>query len=506
MARGFVRRPESGGKVWLYSAPEATQKNQVRDARWGDYLNHSPADEPGWRKIKWGDETYFIEESHIAPDRPLEMIFVDVGQGDGCILVSPEVDEQEKIVLIDAGPASNMFNFVKWRFGKLENTFRFHAAVITHSDLDHYRGFQKLFTHENVEFEHVFHNGLVERTGDDLLGASDSSGDYITGLVQTNAQMKQLMSNEKNRGAMKYPELMDAALTSTRVGAITMLSTQHGTVEEGRTWLPGFAPSDGEASIEVVGPVVETLANGKKALRWFGDKIGAGSPSTGKTKNGHSVLLRLTIGELRILFGGDLNKPAEDFLLRHYGEIEEDQPLKAAVATARERLSADILKSCHHGSADVTDEFLRAVDPFAFVVSSGDAEMHAHPRPDLLGRLGKNGRGSAPLIFCTEILRSTREKGKADDFLRLRKLDALIDSADTSDADRKKYRKDRKELQAHIERRNVGVYGAITMRTDGAHLHVSHRLESPNKKRLWQTYEFVHSGGQWKPAGGGGGH
>ena len=65
-----------------------------------------------------------------------------------------------------------------------------------------------------------------------------------------------------------------------------------------------------------------------------------------------------------------------------------------------------MMKCCHHGSADVTEEFLEATEPAAYVVSSGDEESHVHPRPDLLGLLGKKGRGIRPLVLCTEILRS----------------------------------------------------------------------------------------------------
>ena len=33
-------------------------------------------------------------------------------------------------------------------------------------------------------------------------------------------------------------------------------------------------------------------------------------------------------GGLRVIFGGDLNRPSEDYLLRHYGEVDETAPLK----------------------------------------------------------------------------------------------------------------------------------------------------------------------------------
>ena len=49
------------------------------------------------------------------------------------------------------------------------------------------------------------------------------------------------------------------------------------------------------------------------------------------------------------------------------------------------------------------------INASATVVSSGDYESHSHPRPDALGAFGKHGRGERPLIFSTELARSTRE-------------------------------------------------------------------------------------------------
>jgi superfamily II DNA/RNA helicase len=153
------------------------------------------------------------------------------------------------------------------------------------------------------------------------------------------------------------------------------------------------------------------------------------------------------------------------------------------------------MKSCHHGSADVTDEFLQAVEPFAFVVSSGDAESHVHPRPDLLGRLGRHGRGKAPLILCTEILRSSREKEDQKHLRRLQKLDATIERGDHTDVELEALRTERTAIQKELAKRNVEVYGVITLRTDGRHLAIAFRMEKersgPSPKR-WQVYWFVH--------------
>lgn len=511
MISGFVKRRADGSPVWLYSKKSRAESARVRDARWGDFLRIEESGDDGWARIRWGKARYFVPVEDIATQRPLEVIFLDVGQGDGCIVVSPETGtdaampeaERERILVIDAGISDNMLNFLKWRFGKLKTMFRFHAAVATHPDADHYRGFQKIFSHKQVAFDRVYHNGIMERTGDDPLGPSDPTGRYLTDITATDADIRALYGDAGVRGGKWYPRLMHTAMTSGRVGAIEMLSAAHGEINGGRCWMPGFSPQSGRSMvIEVVGPVPEPDAAGKARLRWFGDFIGSEAKNEGKTKNGHSIILRLTIGAFNLLFGGDLNSPAEDYLLRHYGGIGGDAPLAAAVAQARSRLSADMMKSCHHGSNDVTDEFLEAVHPFAFVVSSGDEESHAHPRPDLLGRLGKKGRTDAPLILCTEILRSTREKGREEDFDRLRKLNDMIDDGNASEDEKKKARAERKELIAFIRKRNVGVYGSVTVRTDGSFMEISFMLEKPRGKQRWQRYGFAQdSHGNWISAG-----
>ena len=488
MTIAFAGRRADGEKIYLFAANRTTK---IRDVRWGDVLNIVEQTADGWSRVKWGAEHFFIRTEHVVAERPVEVIFLDVGQGDGCIYVSAETGADERIMIIDAGMADNMLGFLKWRFGKLKNEFRFHAAVVTHPDQDHYKGFQPIFDHDKVRFTRVYHNGICERATGDVLGPTDATGKFLTAIVPTDAAMRALYADPAVRGSKRYPKLMHTAIKSGRVDAIEMLSTKHGKKHAGKTWMPEFAPNDGRSStIEVLAPVPEgTTANPR--LRWFGERIGANDKNEAKTKNGHSIILRLTVGQLRVLFGGDLNRPAEDHLLRHYGGIGATAPLADAVSAAAARLGADVMKCCHHGAADVTDEFIQAVHPLAYVVSSGDEESHAHPRPDLLGRLGKLGRGSAPLILCTEILRSTREKGREEDFKALRTLDARIDAL-TSEPERRVLQDARRELQDHIQRRNVGVYGAITLRSDGEHMELSFRLEAPRQKQLWQVYALNH--------------
>lgn len=481
------------GEVHLRDLNDRNKK--VKEVLWGDWLNVEESAD-GWSKVKWGKDHYWIRTSDCQDERPLEVVFVDVGQGDGCLLVTPNLPPDEKVIVVDAGEADNMYRFLGWRFGKLKKSFKFHAAVVTHPDQDHYKGFQKLFDQALFAFDKVYHNGIAERAGPELFGASDDDGRYLIDLKPAHADIKALYASKKARDKKLYPKLIHTALTSGRVGAVEMLSTVHGTAESGRSWMPGFSPRENpELTIEILGPVVEPDAAGRPRLRWFSDKIGSTGRDNGKTKNGHSVLLRLRYRDFTLLFGGDLNRPAEDYLLRHYGGIGANQPLSDAVPMARRRLRSDVMKSCHHGSADVTDEFLQAVDPFAFIVSSGDQESHVHPRPDLLGRLGRRGRGEAPLILCTEILRSSREKEDEKLLRRLQRLDSLIESAKTGAADRKLYREERAQIQRDLAKRNVEVYGAITLRTDGRNLAVAFRMEKERKAKTpmrWQVYWFKH--------------
>ena len=131
------------GDIYLRDITDRTKK--IKQIFWGDWLNVEEETEDGWSKIKWGRELYWIKTRDCQDERPLEVVFVDVGQGDGCLLVTPHSPPDEKVMLIDAGEGDNMYRFIGWRFGKLKKEFNFHAAIITHPDLDHYNGFQRFF-------------------------------------------------------------------------------------------------------------------------------------------------------------------------------------------------------------------------------------------------------------------------------------------------------------------------------------------------------------------------
>lgn len=84
-----------------------------------------------------------------------------------------------------------------------------------------------------------------------------------------------------------------------------------------------------------------------------------------------SLVLKMTIGQTKILYTGDLN------------ENEEQEIMGSGVD-----LSADILKVPHHGSASgLNEEFLNKINPRVAVISAGKNNSYGHPAPSTLRKL-----------------------------------------------------------------------------------------------------------------------
>lgn len=350
------------------------------------------------------------------------MIFVDVGQGDGAVLITPERGQRERIVVIDAGEHQNMGDFLNGRFGSYRTGFQFHAAVITHPDEDHYGGFKDIFEaadpvtgNHKIGFDVLYQCGLIERpqgSSFERIGGLNPAEykrgrtQYVESLATTKADIVEAFGDAGSNERKPFAETMEAALANPNIGKYKMLSTAHGASEDGKRYMPEFAPSDNRGyTIEVLGPVVERI-DGTNKLRRLG--------SYGETKNGHSVILRLEMGDFSVLFGGDLNIPAEKWLLSHYSGLDkfpDKGTYEDMITDASRTFRADVMKVCHHGSEKVTDAFLRAVNPAAFIISSGDQEGHAHPRQTYLAA-SESPAGVTLLFFLRQNFNARLEPEK----------------------------------------------------------------------------------------------
>ena len=400
----------------------------------------------------------WIKRSEVQFERPLEVNFIDVGQGDGCHIVTPD----DKHFLIDAGKSDNMYRFLKWRFNlrSVKNVAPPFTVVISHSDTDHYQGFGTIFAkskekNPQIIIQKIYHNGMIEGASAALGTEIEHDGKtYVTDLCDADDDYRERLYHVKAGTYINTLKKTDAPKIGIRKGSKPIYD------KNGLT-------------MEIMGPVAEEI-DGKAALPSFGD--------AGKTKNGHSVVVKLTIGHLRFLAGGDLNTESEYHLIKAYSGIDiaalkkeldgklsdedrkkKEAKIEEAILAARESLGVDIAKSCHHGSADFSSEFLQVLNPIATIISSGDEEPHCHPRPDTLGTIGKYSRGKRPLIFSTELARSGKE------FLELKDLDIS--------AQKKK-------------ERVVTVYGMINVRTDGEKVIIAQKLESAAKGRNWDIHKM----------------
>jgi beta-lactamase superfamily II metal-dependent hydrolase len=448
-----------------------------RQLLWGDFLTVLGEDGDFFHARVRGSEGW-IRKAETQDARLLEIVFVDIGQGDGALLITP--DDQKFI--IDAGEEDNMVRFLRWRFGKFAHPVKFDAAIMSHSDSDHYGGFDDLFAEPNLSFETVYHNGLMERKAakaNDILGVrvQDPQGplSYITDLVPDMAALQNFLATPANFAGKQFPTMLQKALAAGKFTHFQKLDAATG-------HLPGHGPGS-RVEIQILGPFTEQF-QGQPALRWLGDP--------GKTKNGHSVVLRLVIGRVSIFLGGDLNTESCRLLLeKHTGLSSSPKTAEeedALVRAGRAIFGCDVAKACHHGSADLFLPFMKAVNPVATVISSGDNEPHAHPRADALGAIGRCGRGERPLIFSTELSRSAKEAIKHPVILQaeLRALGAALDIAEPGPKKVKAQAAFDKAI-AKLER-SIAIFGAINLRTDGEKVVMAYKVEVPKPSKEWDMY------------------
>ena len=94
------------------------------------------------------------------------------------------------------------------------------------------------------------------------------------------------------------------------------------------------------------------------------------------SENDHSLVMKLTLCGLSILFSGDAESCAEGDMVERYGRL----------------LESDVLKTGHHGSrTSTTEAFLEEVNPELAVISCDRAGKFDHPSPEIVDRFGERG-------------------------------------------------------------------------------------------------------------------
>ncbi len=411
------------------------------------------------KKYEWIHFDGVIPEKTRFRDTPiLKVRIIDVCQGDAAIIESP----QGKLVLLDGGESEYLYNYISaaWAHIFRDNPLDAEAIVVTHGDADHFVGLTGLLKRKRksnqllINAKRVYHNGLVKApdTGKDadIFGETkDKDGNkYIIDLIDDPRTVPDSNLNTPFKDWKKALNGMTAQNPDLEVKRL----------EYGDDASFGFLNDEG-IKVQVLGPIVEEV-DGQPALRFFQGKEGGVLPS--ETINGHSIILKLTYGNIRFLFGADLNAKSEATLLKR---------------TAKDNISlaAEILKVPHHGSADFDPQILKAVSPTVSVVSSGDesaSKEYIHPRAGLVGALGKysNPAVEKPLIYVTEMVAFFKRIGTA--------------TVQRSNATKKEDKEPFETTNVYIKE----YWGIVHVRTDGKRVLVVTHSGNPSKK---ESYAFT---------------
>lgn len=421
--------------VKVYDAADPGKRKKVATlfiGEWAKILD-KPVPQAGPVHVKFRGGEGYVDAEDLGRQRQLEMFFIDVEQGDSILIQTPD----DRRVLIDGGQTADAFDFIqnKYRLDKKDNFIDFEAVVATHSDADHTQGLVKILSHPKIAVKRFFHNGLFRRRepGPDpgpvadhrVFGLVDDPG--LPGTPELTPLMKKIVAAARTAKA-NLPVVIQKMNALPRWQGGNQMPPGgfvFKRLEAADRFLPPFDDGQGSFFIEVLWPRSSPVG-GKPSYPDYGP--------VSKTVNGNSIVLCVHHGPIKILLTGDLNTLSMADIMKAYpgGPAEAANPV----------LLADVYKAAHHGSQEFSVDFLKAVQPNAAVISSGDDrdDIHGHPRAVLMGTITRYSRTAEPAVFSTEL---------AACFTRL------------SAAERKKFRAGKTPL---YER---SIKGIIHLRSDG---------------------------------------
>lgn len=115
--------------------------------------------------------------------------------------------------------------------------------------------------------------------------------------------------------------------------------------------------------------------------------------------NNNAIVMKLVYNRFSCLFTGDIEKVAEEEIVKTYGN--------------KQILKSDILKVAHHGSkTSTTEEFLKLVNPKVCLIGVGKNNLFGHPSDEVIKRLENINANVYRTDLNGEIIISVNSKGK----------------------------------------------------------------------------------------------
>ena len=233
---------------------------------------------PGW-----------VPKSVLTDQGLLELYVIDVGQGDGVLMRTPN----DAWHMIDAGVANEAqmtkkgaANFVRWKFQddlgrpgvELEN------AIVSHPDFDHYGGFLDLLAGKvmrpdrqfPVAVENFYHSGMGR------FKAAPKLGQTVTGSVAplpfddygVNEQDDFIAELLDKKNSFANPDRDFDPTFAKLAKLVGQVPQKVRRLSHRDEWLPGYSPADqGDVNIRILGPMLEEVIGKGPGLRlWIGKR------------------------------------------------------------------------------------------------------------------------------------------------------------------------------------------------------------------------------------------
>jgi competence protein ComEC len=335
---------------------------------WTKLLNVSQEE----AEIKFRGGQGYVSDNAIGEERLLELYFIDVGQGDSILIQTAD----DRRILIDGGKDESAYSFIKWKYN-LEKYYKDFIVITTHSDADHADGLIPLLRDEHAVIRTIYHNGIAKRRRNPVLGKEEKQDGrkVLVDLYDDTDELKPKIDELTTPFKTWVEAVTKAKENASRHGITTKCIRANNNTE------PMVLGENKPLRIGFLNPVNVGTKDDPKLMEFGSDS---------ETVNGNSVAVLLEYGKAKMLLCGDMNDKAERLFL-------ERCPTEAPIA--------HVFKASHHGSQHFSSEFLKVIQPWITVVSSGDDPDYGHPRACLLGSLGRYAPEiiEKPLLFSTEV-------------------------------------------------------------------------------------------------------
>ncbi len=288
---------------------------------------------PPWRRWQTGIVRLLVFFLILLPfpSRGLQVTFLDVGQGDGIC-----IQADGYVILVDGGSSDEreLGEQTLEPFLKSQGITKVDYAVVSHGDQDHVSGLLYLMqSARDISVSHV----ILPKAG---------QSDPVYG------QLEQLVNGQ---------------------GGSCCWMDEGDRLELGRLCMECLYPS----------------TSGKEQERL------TESPAASSDRNEHSLVLRVTYGEFRMLLTGDMSSEGERRIL------ERMEPGRMHV-----------LKVAHHGSRTASSPaWLDAICPVWAVVSCGRDNRYGHPHPEVIQSLQERDIAVWETTACGAVTFWTDGKG-----------------------------------------------------------------------------------------------